>query len=69
MSTALATNIRERRQAAGLSQEDLAALTGLSQTWISRLEKGDGNPTIETLMRVANALEINISDLLCEHPG
>lgn len=68
MSTALATNIRERRQAAGLSQEALAELTGLSQTWISRLETGDGNPTIETLTRVAKAFEINLSDLLCEHP-
>ncbi len=68
MSTALATNIRERRQAAGLSQEALAELTGLSQTWISRLESGDGNPTIETLTRVAKAFEINLSDLLCEHP-
>lgn len=66
MSPQLATNIRSRRQSAGLSQLALAERTGLSQTWISRLEQGGANPTFETLSRIADALEINVSELLIE---
>lgn len=68
MDTAFAKNLRQRRHAAGLSQIGLAELTGLSQTWISRLEAGDGNPTVGTLKRVANALKIQLPELLAEPP-
>ncbi len=66
MYNTLARNIRQQRQAAGLSQEVLAELSGLSQTWISRLEHGDANPTMETLTSLAQALEIDVAALLTE---
>ena len=66
MYNTLARNIRQQRQAAGLSQEVLAELSGLSQTWISRLEQGDANPTMETLTSLAQALEIDVAALLTE---
>jgi transcriptional regulator with XRE-family HTH domain len=66
MSNALATNLRHRRVSAGLSQEELAERTGLSQTWISRLEKGGGNPTMETLSILAKAFQISVCDLFEE---
>jgi len=66
MTNPFATNLRHRRVSAGLSQEDLAERTGLSQTWISRLEKGDGNPTMETLNILAKAFQISLCDLFEE---
>ncbi|MEA3640241.1 MAG: helix-turn-helix transcriptional regulator [Lamprobacter sp.] len=66
MKQLLAQNIRLRRNAAGLSQACLAARTGLSQTWISRLESGNANPTIETLQTLAEVMSIPVSDLLLD---
>jgi transcriptional regulator with XRE-family HTH domain len=63
MSNAFARNRRYRRVSAGLSQEDLAERTGLSQTWISRLEAGGANPTMETLNTLAEGLSIRLHDL------
>lgn len=64
----LAANIRQRRVAEGLSQAALAARTGFSQTWISRMELGIGNPTIETLMTLAEALNTEAHQLLIAPP-
>ena len=60
MKTVLAKNLRLRRRAVGLSQVSLAERTGLSQTWISRLESGNANPTIETLVLLSNVMEISV---------
>jgi transcriptional regulator with XRE-family HTH domain len=68
MSNALARNLRHRRVSAGLSQEDLAERTGLSQTWISRLEMGRANPTMETINTLAAGLSIRVHDLF-DDPG
>ncbi|MFB1487752.1 MULTISPECIES: helix-turn-helix transcriptional regulator [unclassified Thiocapsa] len=68
MSNTLARNLRKLRVSAGLSQDDLAERTGLSQTWISRLESGGANPTIETLSSIAEALEIRVHDLFNDQP-
>ena len=66
MSNILARNLRQRRQAAGLSQTELADRSGLSQTWVSRLERGAGNPTLETLQSLAEAFEVEVTALLDE---
>ena len=44
------------RKARGLTQPDLSALTGIQQAEISRFERGVGNPTAATLLRLADAL-------------
>jgi transcriptional regulator with XRE-family HTH domain len=41
-----------------MTQKDLSEATGISQADISRLERGTGNPSIKTLQRVANALQM-----------
>ncbi|MFZ0789018.1 MAG: helix-turn-helix transcriptional regulator [Chromatiaceae bacterium] len=63
-ASAIAYNVKALRVSSGMSQTRLAALTGLSQTWISRLEAGDENPTLETLERLANAFGVAPVDLL-----
>ena len=48
--------MRELREAAGLSLADVAEQTGMDKAFVSRLETGQGNPTVETLARYAAAL-------------
>lgn len=49
------------RIAKGLTQKELAALAGVQQADISRYEKCDQTPTIQTLKRLAEALDLNLS--------
>ena len=48
----------DARKERGMTQKDLAKATGISQADISRLERGTGNPSIKTLQRVAQALQM-----------
>lgn len=62
----LGQRIKIRRQAMNLSLRDLAEVTGLSPTFVSSLERGNGNPTLDSLRKLANALELPMSRLLDE---
>lgn len=55
--------LRRRRRKRNLSQEDLAATAGLSQSSIARFESGRYRPQEKTLADLANALDCSISDL------
>jgi transcriptional regulator with XRE-family HTH domain len=63
---ALASSVRSRRERAGLSQGELARMTGLSTGTLSALEAGAGNPTIGTLWAVSQVLGCTIADLLAD---
>lgn len=56
--------MRRIRVAAGLSQDEIAVRMGVEQTYVSGLERGIRNPTLTTLERAANALNVNIAELL-----
>jgi transcriptional regulator with XRE-family HTH domain len=56
--------IRSRRRASGQTLDELAKRSGLSKTILSRIENGRGNPSVETLFRIARALELPLSALL-----
>ena len=58
---ALARALRDARQAAGLSQRDLAGLTGIKQGKISSVEQALGNPTLKTLAKMAHACGVSLS--------
>ena len=58
---ALARALRDARQAAGLSQRDLAGLTGIKQGKISSVEQALGNPTLKTLARMATACGVTLT--------
>lgn len=53
--------VRDAREAAGLSQRDLAARMGTSQAAVARLEAGGVGATLTTLQKVASALELTVS--------
>ncbi len=50
--------IREYRVKKGISQEVLSGLAGLDRTHYSKIERGQREPTIETLFKIAGALDI-----------
>lgn len=57
-------NIKKHRQKRGWSQEELSFNSDLHRTYISSLERGQRNPTVTVLNKIANALEIKASILL-----
>ncbi len=48
----------------GLSQESLASKAGMARSHYAMIESGAKRPDIETLWRIANALEIRLSDII-----
>jgi transcriptional regulator with XRE-family HTH domain len=58
--------IRARRQAQGVGQEALADLAGLHRTYISMLERGLRNPSLEVIEKIAGALETSMASLVGE---
>lgn len=55
--------VREIRSAKGLTQEELALQLNLNGTFISRLERGERSPSLPTIAKIAQALEVDISFL------
>ncbi|MBQ2861108.1 MAG: helix-turn-helix transcriptional regulator [Peptococcaceae bacterium] len=59
------------RESANITQKELAEKTGIAQADISRIENGNGNPSIRTLQRLANgmgmALKIEFVPLSTNH--
>lgn len=60
----LGYKIKYIRSKNGISQLDLALKTGLTTRTISRIECGTIDPKYSTLVRISEALEINITELL-----
>ena len=57
-------NCARLRKARGWTQEELAERSGLSQQYLSDLERGKRNPTVVTLFELAQALEVCHVDLV-----
>ena len=66
MWEALATVIRQRRAASGLSLNRLAELTRLSRQMISFIETNRRIPTVDTLARISRAFGIPFSKMVAE---
>ena len=65
----LADNIKALREARGLSQQQIAKLAGVPRATWTHLESGAGNPTLAVLVKVANALQVRLDELLAApHP-
>ncbi|GIW38815.1 MAG: hypothetical protein KatS3mg075_296 [Meiothermus sp.] len=64
LRTLLAQNLRTLRYQRGLSQEDLADLAGLHRTYVSEVERGKRNLSLDNLERLANALQVEAAELV-----
>jgi len=63
---AFATVLRKRRQAAGLSQEDLGFKAGITMRYVSVLENNKRQPTISTMIVICDALELSLTEFVAE---
>lgn len=57
--------ISKVRQEKGVTQAHLGVLAGIGRTHLSAIERGERKPTLETLWRIALALDIRPSELVC----
>lgn len=60
----IADSVRKARINNELTQVELAKKSGLSTNYISRIERADVSPTVETLEKLAKALKVKSSDIL-----
>lgn len=56
--------VRQKRITKGISQEELAFTSGLHRTYISEIERGLRNVSLENIVKIANALNVEPKDLL-----
>lgn len=56
-------NLRVARKAQGYSQEGFALLVDLDRTYVGGIERGERNPGLKVIIRIAEALKIDVSDL------
>ncbi len=59
-----AEHFRQARIAAGLSQADVHRRTGLAQSYISEVETCVSNPSLEIMVKLANAVGVPLHELL-----
>src|SRR5690606_7034584 len=62
----IAHSLRREREAAGISVSELARRAGVSKATVSQLESGAGNPSVETLWAIGDALGVPFSTLVDE---
>jgi transcriptional regulator with XRE-family HTH domain len=64
----LADRLRRKRRESSLTQEQLAGISGVSQVMIAKIEQGRRLPRLPVLTRLANALDIPLSELVDKRP-
>jgi transcriptional regulator with XRE-family HTH domain len=65
----LGQRIRAMRRKKGMTQEDMADRCGLHWTYIGGLERGERNPTLTTMQKIALGLNIPLRDMLDRNPS
>jgi transcriptional regulator with XRE-family HTH domain len=59
----IGNNIKEIRKALGLTQEKVAEQVGIEPPFFGQIERGVGIPSIKSLVKIADALDVDVSDL------
>jgi transcriptional regulator with XRE-family HTH domain len=59
----LGKRIREIRKSQAISQEQLAERAGISAQYVSNIERGKENPTLDLLLRLAEALRVSLGQM------
>ncbi len=62
----IASNLKALRQERKLSLDSVAKMTGVSKSMISQIEKGEVNPTISIMWKLANGFKVSFSKLMSE---
>lgn len=64
--TRFGRRVRFLRLKAGLSQEDLADTCGLDRTYIGGIERGERNPSLKNILKLARTLNVTPSELFTD---
>lgn len=59
----LGKTVRRLRRRLDLSQEKLAEKAGIHRTYMGKIERGESNPPVQTVNKIAKALKVDMSDL------
>jgi transcriptional regulator with XRE-family HTH domain len=59
--------IRRLRTESGISQEGLAAISGIDRTFMGEIERGEANPSFDVLQRIASGLGVLLSELIRQY--
>jgi DNA-binding XRE family transcriptional regulator len=63
ISARFGRTVRALRATAGFSQESFADAIDLHRTTMGTLERGDGNPELDTIVKIARGLDLSLSEL------
>lgn len=63
ISARFGRTVRARRTKAGYSQESFADAIHVHRRYMGTLERGDGNPTLDMIVRIARGLDVSLSEL------
>lgn len=63
-SIAFGEHLKRARHARGLTQEQLAHLSNMHGSNVRRMERGEANPSLSTMARLAAALDVSLADLV-----
>ena len=58
--------IRSMRISKDISQEGLALLAGVDRSYVGRVERGDNNVAVLTLIKIAHAMNVTVAELMME---
>lgn len=65
----LAINLKRIREERNLSLAQLSELCGVSKSMLGQIERGEANPSVGTIWKIANGLRVSFTSLLSEAPG
>jgi transcriptional regulator with XRE-family HTH domain len=63
----LGSVIRRLRTERGISQEGLAAISGIDRTFMGEIERGEANPSFDVLQRIAAGLTVRLSEVIRQY--
>ncbi len=66
LSAIIGANLAEIRKTRGLSLDKVAELSGVSKAMIGQIERGESNPTVATLWKIALGLRVSFSEFITE---
>lgn len=64
LKKAFGSAVRDARKKRGLSQLDVVSESGIDRAYVSELERGLGNPSVETMFRLAKAMKMSPVELV-----
>jgi transcriptional regulator with XRE-family HTH domain len=67
ISRKLGSVIRRLRTERGISQEGLAAISGIDRTFMGEIERGEANPSFDVLQRIAAGLTVRLSEVIRQY--